>query len=313
MSFNGSTQTPVNAATASYWPSETPVKAQRRAGLFTLTGMSSRSTPDEVAGRLAGHIGIMIAEARRGRNWSLRELARRAGVSTATIHAVEHGSRASLEVYAAIADALDLELNLALIDPRKRATVRAEDPVHAAMGEMIAARMAGHGFRVAIDEPYQHYQFAGRADVLAWDLSSRALLHVENRTRFPNLQDAIGSYNAKRAYLPGVVAERLGVRGFATVTNVIAGLWSSEVIHAARIRAATFRSVCPDDRSAFEGWWAGAPPTGRPTSAFVLLDPVSTTRWTSFAGLEQVLEGSIRPRYLGYADAATALRGTRST
>jgi hypothetical protein len=171
--------------------------------------------------------------------------------------------------------------------------------------------MVSHGFTVAIDEPYQHYQFAGRADLLAWDLTSRALLHVENRTRFPNLQDAIGSYNAKRAYLPRVLAERLGLRsGFATVTNVIAGLWSSEVIHIARIRSASFSSVCPDDRSAFDAWWGGSTPATGTTSAFILLDPISTAtpRRSAFVGLEQALPGSIRPPYRGYADAVEALR-----
>ena len=179
-------------------------------------------------------------------------------------------------------------------------------------GETLADRLAGYGFPLAIDEPYQHYQFAGRADVLAWDLAARAMLHVENRTRFPNIQDAIGSYNSKRRYLPAVMAERLGIRGgFASVTNVITGLWSNEVIHVARIRAATFRAVCPDDRSAFEAWWSGKTPTAAAsTSTFLLLDPVlpATPRRSAFVGLEQVLEGSIRPRYRGYADAVDALR-----
>ncbi len=229
------------------------------------------------------------------------------------LHAVEHGSPASLETYAAIAGALGLEPRLALVDPRKRAaTARAEDPVHAAMGELLAARLARHGFAISIDEPYQHYQFAGRADLLAWDLTSRALLHVENRTGFPNIQEALGSYNAKRAYLPGVLAERLGLRnGFATVTNVIAGLWSSEVIHIARIRSASFTSACPDDPSAFAAWWNGSPPKpGPPTSAFVLLDPVlpATPRRAAFVGLDEIRNMSIRPRYRGYADAVEALR-----
>src|SRR3972149_745963 len=35
--------------------------------------------------------------------------------------------------------------------------------------------------------PYQHYQCAGRAGLLAWERERRSLLHVENRTRFPNL------------------------------------------------------------------------------------------------------------------------------
>src|SRR6266446_6800763 len=107
---------------------------------------------------MAGHVGITIAEARQSRAWTLRDLAGRAGLSIAMIHAVEHGSPASLATYAAIAQALGLEPRLALVDPRKRAaTVRAEDPVHAAMGELLAARLAGYGFPVAIDEPYQHY------------------------------------------------------------------------------------------------------------------------------------------------------------
>jgi hypothetical protein len=233
-------------------------------------------------------------------------------VSASTIHAVEHGSPASLETYAAIAGALGLDPRLTLVDPRKRAaSSRAEDPVHAAMGEFLAARLGGHRFTIAIDEPYQHFQFAGRADLLAWDRERRALLHLENRTRFPNIQDAVGSYNAKRTYLPGVLAERLGLRtGFATVTHVIAGLWSSEVIHTARIRSASFSSVCPDDRSAFDAWWDGATPGAGTTSTFVLLDPIATgtSRRASFVGLEEVLHGSIRPRYRGYADAVDALR-----
>jgi transcriptional regulator with XRE-family HTH domain len=272
--------------------------------------MSSRSTPAELADRLAAHAGMIVADSRRARGWSLRELATRAGISVARVHSIEHGQRASLEGYAALALALDLEPRLDLLDPRKKApTTRAEDPVHAAMGERIARRLASLGFTVAIDEPYQHYQFAGRADVLAWDLSRRALLHVENRTRFPNLQDAFGSYNAKRTYLPRVLAERVGVRGWASVTNVIAGLWSSEVVHIARIRAATLDAVCPDGIAAFEGWWNGAPPaSGPPTSTFLLLDPVApeSGRRPTFVGLGPV----VRPRYSGYADAVQALRGT---
>jgi transcriptional regulator with XRE-family HTH domain len=255
---------------------------------------------------------MSIADARRTRRWTLRDLATRAGVSLARVHAIEHGQRATLETYSALALALDLEPRFELVDPRRRVpALREEDPVHAAMGELMAARLAGHGFPVAIDEPYQHYQFAGRADVLAWDVASRALLHVENRTRFPNVQEAIGSYNAKRRYLPAVIADRLGLRdGFSSVTNVIAGLWSSEVIHVARLRSVTFAAVCPDEVAAFEAWWNGNPPaSGPPTSAFVLLDPKpGSARHRPFAGLSDALRPALRPRFRGYADAAQSLR-----
>ena len=258
--------------------------------------------------RLAAHAGIVIADERLRRAWPLRELAARADLAVATVHAIEHGRPAGLETYCALALALDLEPHLDLIDPRKRASARrAEDPVHGAMGEAIAARIAGHGFAVAVDEPFQHYQFAGRADILAWDMPSRSLLHVENRTRFPNIQEAFGSYNAKRRYLPGVLAERLGIRGgFRSVTNVVAGLWSAEVLHVVRIRPASFRAVCPDDSNAFEAWWSGSTniPSGS-TSSFVLFDPniAPGSRPRTFVGLGQALQPSTRPRYRGYADA----------
>jgi transcriptional regulator with XRE-family HTH domain len=275
--------------------------------------MSLRPTPESLAIRLAGHAGLTIADARHGRMWTLRELADRSGLAPSAIHAVEHGRPAGLETYSALAIALDLDLRLDLVDPRRRArSVRAEDPVHAAMGEAIAARISSHGFPIAIDEPFQHYQFAGRADVLAWDLPSRSLLHVENRTRFPNVQEAFGSYNAKRRYLPDVMAERLGIKsGFATVSNVVVALWSTEVLHAVRLHPASFRAVCPADIRAFEAWWSGEPPAAGPsTSAFVLFDPIpqGASMRRRFIGLEQALDASSRPRYRGYADAVERLR-----
>jgi transcriptional regulator with XRE-family HTH domain len=279
--------------------------------------MSPRTTPEILALRLAGHIGMTIADTRRRRNWTLRELAHRSGLSAAGIHAMEHGRPATLRTYAAVALALDLEARIDLIDPRKRAnSVRAEDPVHASMGEALAARLSSHGFEIAIDEPFQHYQFAGRADILAWDSGSRALLHVENRTRFPNVQDAFGSYNTKRRYLPEVIAKRIGLRGgFVSVSHVVAGLWSAEVLHVIRIRPASFRTVCPDGSGSFEAWWSGSPPPPGPaTSAFVLFDPIrsNATMRRPFIALEHAVATSVRPRYRGYAHAVNALRATYS-
>lgn len=275
-----------------------PDNRRLRLFLFTLGGMSTLA--------LAVYLGIQITEARRARGWPLRELARRAGISVSGLHAVEHGQPARLETYDAVARALGRELRAELIDPRRRRSTRPEDPVHAAMGEAIARRMAGRGHVVAVDEPYQHFQFAGRADVLAWDVETRNLLHVENRTRFPNLQDAAGSYNAKRRYLPAVLAERLGVgrRGFESVTNVMAVLWSSEAIHAIRMHPSTFGALGPDDPEAFDAWWRGATPRPGVTSTVILLDPApSTPRHCAWA----TLDDATRPRYRGYAEAAAAL------
>ena len=275
--------------------------------------MSWYASADQEALRLAAHVGVVIGDARRTKGWTLRHLSERCGLAVSSIHAIEHGRPASLSSYAAIAGALGLDLRLDLFDPRARAhSWRAEDPVHSAMGEVIARPVSTRGFQVSIDEPFQHYQFAGRADVLAWDPGRRALLHVENRTRFPNVQEAIGSYNVKRRDLPGVLADRWGMRGgFRSVTHVVAGLWSTEVLHVARIRSATFRAVCPDGIDDFEAWWSGSiPGPGDPTSTFILLDPLSVGggRRRPFVELDVALDPSLRARYRGYADAAEALR-----
>jgi transcriptional regulator with XRE-family HTH domain len=209
--------------------------------------MSSISDPQRAVLAIAGHLGALVHNERVRRSWTLRELAGRAGVSVGMAHRVEAGGPASLETYVRLASALALRPSFELVDTRRRvSTARLEDPVHAAMGEVLAGRLASAGFEVALDEPYQHFQFAGRADVLAWSIGAEALLHIENRTRFPNQQEAFGSYNAKRRYLPAVMAQRLGLRrGWQAVSHAMVALWSAEALHAIRIRTASFRAVCP--------------------------------------------------------------------
>lgn len=256
--------------------------------------------------------GQDIRNERRRRQYSLRDLADRAGVSVAHLQDLESGAAVSLETYARVTTSLDLWPDLTASDPRKRQpTQRLEqDFVHAAMGELEAKRFRTHGYGVAIDEPYQHYQFAGRADVVVWDLTRRALLHIENRTMFPDIQGALGSYAAKRSYLGNVLAERLGINGgrWHSVTHVMVALWSAEVLHVLRLRTETFHAACPDPATDFHGWWAGIPAAARGvTSSLVLLDPsldVADSR--RFATLEDV--PSVRPRVRGYADAVARLR-----
>src|SRR6185369_4069075 len=118
------------------------------------------------------------------------------------------------------------------------------------------------------------------------------------RTRFPDLQAFAGSYNAKRAYLAADVAKRLGVeRGFRSVTHVVAALWSSEVIHVVRLRAASFSAVCPHPREAFAAWWDGGPVPNGESSTFILFDPTTGQRRDRrrWVGLDAVPR--VEPRY----------------
>lgn len=158
--------------------------------------------------------GLKIRDLRESRRWSVQRLATAAGLSRSLVYLIEAGEPASVESAIRVAGALGLRLDFELIDPRRRpgGSVRTADPVHSFMGEFEAAHMRPLGYRVGIDEPYQHYHFAGRADVVAWEPHRAALLHLENRTRFPDFQDAEGSFNSKRAYLGQALAERAGIR-----------------------------------------------------------------------------------------------------
>jgi transcriptional regulator with XRE-family HTH domain len=185
--------------------------------LFTPSEMSPVRVPQPMSAAAAAALTRMAVEAgqrvrseRRRRRWTMRKLADLAGVALGVVHRVESGQVGSLETYARLAIALGLPPELLLDDARAHTAAKAggEDIVHAAMGEWEARMLAGQGRHVAIDEPYQDYQFAGRADVLVVNHDERNLLHIENRTQFPNLQDAAVSWNAGRQYLATEMAER---------------------------------------------------------------------------------------------------------
>jgi transcriptional regulator with XRE-family HTH domain len=280
--------------------------------------MSPRRTRADLAERVADSTGLVVAglamrirDERRRRGWTMSELAARSGLSVPAVHAIEHGRRASLPSYVALGLALHLEPAFELHDERRRresarATSRRLDPVHAAMGEFEASHLEVLGFPLAIDEPYQHYQFAGRADLVAWRLEPPAILHVENRTRFPAVGEIAGAWNAKRSYLAPELAGRLGIRGFLSETHVMVCLWSSEVLHALRMQPATFRALAPDPPAAFEAWWAGRPPERGRTSSLVVLDPFAEGRQRRMIDLTTALT-TARPRVSGYAEATSRL------
>lgn len=258
--------------------------------------------------RIAVHLGETIREERSRRRWTLRQLGDRARLSGGAVHAIEAGRPASLESYTRIGHALALRLEVGFATRLTRAASlsRQEDPVHAAMGELEARLLRGQGFELALDEPYQHFQFAGRADVVAWSRESRALIHIENKTQLPNVQDTLGSYAAKRAYLGPVLASRLGIGRWRSETHLLVALWSAEVLHVLRLRRATFDSICPDPPDAFAAWLAGHPPATGRGSSLIVLDPAASGRQLTWAGRDRLL--LVRPRHRDYAAALTALR-----
>jgi len=258
--------------------------------------------------RASIRFGDEVRDSRHARGWTAGDLATRASVSADVVYRIESGESCSMDACARIAVALGRRLQLDLVDRRRRDATPAglqRDFVHSAMGEIEARHLRALGIAVGIDEPYQHYQFAGRADVVAWNVERRALLHIENRTRFPDFQEMAGAYNAKRAYLGSALGARLDVLHWASQAHVIAALWSSEVLHAIRLRPDSFRSLCPDDADAFRAWWRGEAPRSGTSSALVVLDPLASGRERVFISLDEAM--SARPRHPGYAAVAACI------
>lgn len=269
----------------------------------------STPAPERRVTQVHVEIGATIKDARRRRRWGIRTLAGKAALSYGIVQRIETGGPASLTAYARLAQALGLELQVAMVDQRRATTLRQDaDLLHATLGELETQLLVPYGRPVGIDEPWQHYHFAGRADLVTWDLERQALLHIENKTRLPDVQDAIGRFKSTQAYLGRALWERLGMPGRPRAeTHVMVALWSTEVLRVVRRQPSVFRSTFPDAPDALEAWLRGDPPAHGTTSAFVVLDPFANGRQRRMIGLDAVL-GKARPRMAGYAEAATRLR-----
>ena len=227
---------------------------QVRADVFNPSAMSPTNLTNERSAAVSAALrnffarfGARVTEARLARKWTAQRLAKEAGISRGLVYLAARGEPVSLEAVLRMATALDLKLDWELVDPRRRADrpTRWQDPVHSLMGEYEAAHLRPLKYSLSIDEPYQHYHFAGRADVVAWHVEEMVLLHIENRTRFLDIQEAAGAYNAKRAYLGAALAQRLGIRGWRSQTHVMAALWSAEISHTLRLRPGNLSRSLP--------------------------------------------------------------------
>jgi transcriptional regulator with XRE-family HTH domain len=264
---------------------------------------AARSLEREL-GAVAASLGATIRAERSRRRLALRTLGEWAGVSFTTISGIESGRVASLESYLRLGRALGLRPQFELVD-RRAARSRLRDAVHAAMGEFEAARFGALGLQIRLDEPYQHYQFAGRADFVAWSPETLDLLHIENKTAFPDLQEAFGSFGAKRTYLGAELARRFGIGRWRSETHIMAILWSTEALAVVRRNRASFEAVGAD-AEVLATWWSGRRPSAGAHSGVVALDPLKRRSVARpWASIGEALAG--RARYASYARAVEAL------
>lgn len=254
--------------------------------------------------RLCDRLGTTLRAGRLSHGWTLRAVADAAGLSPAAVARLEQGGPGGLATYLRLAEVLGLRLTWEL--HALTTTLEAEDAVHAVMAE-VQARRFGTGSRlVLIDEPYQHFRFGGRGDLVVLDRARTALHHSENKTRIVNVGELSGSYSAKCRWLARDVVERHGVRRLTSESHTLVLLWSEEVLAVARTLGHTLRALGQHGTRSFGTWWDDQPLPGV-HRGIVVFDPIDRgSGQPQWVGLDEALEA--RPRYRGYADAYQDLR-----
>jgi transcriptional regulator with XRE-family HTH domain len=137
-------------------------------------------------------------------------LGTRAGVGRQAVSLLErgHARRLRLGVLEAILGALDARLDLRLLWNGPELD-RLRDAGHAALGAVVKRRLERWGWVVRVEVSYSRYGERGRIDLLAFHPPSRSLLVVELKTVLVDVQELLGSLDAK-SRLARHIAERFG-------------------------------------------------------------------------------------------------------
>ena len=193
-------------------------------------------------------LGRLLRLRRMRREWRLADVARRAGLSIATVARGEHGSFASVKVARQHAAALDVRLEWLTIG-RGADVARTLDDEHAAIVEVVAAWLRGRSLEVIPEGSFSIYGERGRIDLLAYDAATRTVYLVEVKTELADVQDLLGTMDVRERLGPRIAADR----GWAPahVVSVLALADTSHNRAILRAHTATFvgwrRSTFRDD------------------------------------------------------------------
>jgi transcriptional regulator with XRE-family HTH domain len=242
---------------------------------------------------------IRVVRCRRGIRQS--DLARSAGVSTATISRIERGHMASLPLETAARVASELDVRLDVVARWRGGELdRLLNAGHSAMHEQVA-RMFGRfpGWQVAPEASFSIWGERGVIDVLAWHSARRMLLVIELKTAIVDVQDLISTIDRKRR----LAAEIASARGWGTPEAggaptpdaIGAGVCTSAWVivadtrtNRARLAAhvSVLRAAFPADGRTMRGW---IPDPQQPVAALSFLQITSAgKRMSSRGGLQRV-------------------------
>lgn len=148
---------------------------------------------------------LALVRLRQGRRQS--DVSKAARLSPAAIGRHEHGDLTVIGRLRRHAEALGLRLDLRLTG-RGGELERLADDEHAAIVEVVAQLLRGLGHEVVPEATYNEWGERGRFDLLAYLAESAILDVVEVKGELTDIQEMLGTLNAKERLAPGVARRR---------------------------------------------------------------------------------------------------------
>ncbi len=139
-----------------------------------------------------------------------RQLAKRAGVSARAVYLLETGRGRSLrlDTIESVVGSLSARIDLRMLWNGPELD-RLLDAGHAALVAGVKEQLTRWGWLVRVEVSYAHFGERGRVDLLAFHPPTGALLVIEVKTMLVDVQDLLGSLDAKTR-LARTIVEPLG-------------------------------------------------------------------------------------------------------
>ncbi len=154
-------------------------------------------------------IGLALRRVRLRRNERQRDVAARSGISASLYSQIERGhlGATTLRSIRAAAAALDVRLELA-VRWRGGDLDRLIHGRHAAMSQLVARTLVEAGWEVVPELSFNHFGERGVIDLVAWHAVRGAMLIVEIKTEFVDVNEMLETMDRRRRLASVIARER---------------------------------------------------------------------------------------------------------